>query len=105
MQTKESVERQAAKTDEQELVRVLEQEFKLAPRIAQAVLEEAVAHLRPGAAPAAGQIVVLLAERRAGVSQPLCETPKQRVSWTVDGGASDRAVLREYGRRGLRQMR
>jgi DNA-binding transcriptional regulator YhcF (GntR family) len=105
MQTNDQVEREAAKTDEQEFVRVLEQEFKLAPRMAQAVLTEAVAHLRPDVAPTAGQIVVLLAARRAGVSQPLRATPKQRVNWTVDAGASDRAVLRAYGRSGLRQMR
>jgi DNA-binding transcriptional regulator YhcF (GntR family) len=105
MQRKASSERQAAKTDEQEFVRVLEEEFKLAPRIAQAVLEEALAHLRAGPAPAAGQIVVLLAARQAGVSRPLRATPKQRVQWTVDAGASDRALLRKHGSSGLRQMR
>jgi DNA-binding Lrp family transcriptional regulator len=52
-----------------------------------------------------GQIAVLLAERRARVSQTLAETPKQEVKWTVDAGASDREVLRQYGSEGLRQMR
>jgi DNA-binding transcriptional regulator YhcF (GntR family) len=105
MERQSSSEREAAKTDEQEFVRVLEQEFQLAPRMAQAVLAEALVHLRPVTAPTGGQIVVLLAERRAGVSRPLSATPKQRVHWTVDAGASDRAVLRLHGSSGLRQMR
>lgn len=106
MQTNDIILREQAKTREQEFLRVLEQEFRLAPRVAQAVLAEAEAHLRANeTALPAGQIEVLLAERRAGVSQPLAETRKQRVYWTVDGGASDRAVLRQYGSSGLRQMR
>jgi DNA-binding Lrp family transcriptional regulator len=106
MQTSDTSQRQAAKTQEQEFLRVLEQEFRLAPRVAQALLAEAEAYLRPSEATlGSGQIAVLLAERRAGVSQPLGETRKQRVYWTVDAGASDRSVLREYGSNGLRQMR
>lgn len=105
MQSNES-RREQAKTREQEFLRVLEQEFRLAPRVAQAVLAEVEAQLRPSESVLpAGRIEVLLAERRAGVSQPLAQTAKQRVYWTVDAGASDRAVFRQYGGSGLRQMR
>lgn len=98
--------REQAKTEEQEFLRVLEQEFRLAPRIAQAVVAEAARHFRASTEVlAAGRIEVLLAERRAKVSQPVAETAKQRVYWTVDAGASDRAVYRQYGSSGLRQMR
>lgn len=105
METNER-KRQEAKTQEQEFLRRLEQEFGMAPVMARAVLSEAEMYLQASEERLpAGQIEVMLAERGAGVTQPLAETRKQRVYWTVDGGASDREVLRRYGSSGLRQMR
>jgi DNA-binding transcriptional regulator YhcF (GntR family) len=98
--------RQSAKTREQYFRQKLEIEFEFAPRIAQAVLEEAQACLSgQGEAMAAGQMVVYLARREAGHGKPLGETALVAVRWTVDGGSEDRAVLARHGREALRRVR
>jgi hypothetical protein len=100
------MERYKAKTAEQRFLQVLQQDFRYAPRIADAILEEAqtclqgrTTHLR------AGQMRVLLARQRAASGQALRETPQVEVTWTVDGGAEDIAVLEKHGLAGLRQVR
>lgn len=100
------VRRQSAKTGAQYLRQKLEQEFEFAPRIAQAVLEEAQACLNGvGEGLQAGQMVVYLARREAGHGKGLGETALLAVRWTVDGGAEDQAVLKRHGREGLRTVR
>ena len=96
----------AAKTPEQRFVRLLEQEFQFAPKVAQVILEEAQASLlgqpswlRPG------QIRVLLAHRQAGHGRPLRETEMVEVTWTIDAGAEDRQVKKQHGAQALRQVR
>jgi hypothetical protein len=85
---------------------VLKQEFHQAPRVAEAVLEEAQSCLlgqaqvmRPG------QVRVILARRKAGHGRALNETETTEVVWTVDAGREDRRVLRRHGRLALRQVR
>lgn len=103
---KEQIERLEAKTPEQRFLRVLKQEFHQAPRVAEAVLEEAQSCLlgqaqvmRPG------QVRVILARRRAGHGRALDETETTEVVWTVDAGREDRQVLRRHGRLALRRVR
>ena len=102
----ETIERLQTKTAEQRFLRVLEREFREAPRVAQALLEEAQAcllgaaeHMRPG------QMRVILARRNAGPGRGLVETPMTEVIWTVDAGLEDREVLHRHGPRALRRFR
>ncbi len=102
----ETIERLQMKTAEQRFLRVLEQEFREAPRVAQALLEEAQAcllgaarHMRPG------QMRVILARRNAGPGRGLAETPMTEAIWTVDAGLEDREVLQKHGHPALRRSR
>jgi len=98
--------RQEAKTPEQRFVRVLEQEFHHAPRVAQAVLEEAQACLAGAPEPMKpGQMRVILVKYEARHGRALGDTAMTEVVWTVDGGLEDRRVLQQAGRKGLRRFR
>jgi len=100
------MERLQAKTPQQRFLRVLEREFHYAPKVAQAVLQEAEAclggmtgRLRPG------QVRVILTQRAAGHGQALRDTATTEVVWTVDAGAEDRQVWHEQGCQALRRVR
>jgi biotin operon repressor len=102
----ETIERLQIKTAEQRFLSVLEQEFREAPRVAQALLEEAQScllgaaqHMRPG------QMRVILARRDAGPGRGLTETPLTEAVWTIDAGLEDREVLHRHGHRALRRVR
>jgi len=102
----QEIERQEAKTPQQRLLRVLEQEFRYAPKVAQAVLEEAEACLGGRAGPLRlGQLRVILSKAGAGHGRSLRDTVTTEVVWTVDAGQEDRQVLREHGSGALRQVR
>jgi hypothetical protein len=85
----------------------LEQEFELAPRVAQVLLEEAKVSLqgtrsdllRPG------QLRVILVKRDAGHGRALRETETMEVSWTVDSGLEDEEIRQRHGQRALRRVR
>jgi hypothetical protein len=103
---RETIERLQIKTAEQRFLRVLEQEFREAPRVAQALLEEAqtclfgaAQQMRPG------QMRVILAQGDAGPGRGLMETPMTEVVWTVDAGLEDREVLQQHGHPALRRFR
>lgn len=103
---RETIERLQIKTAEQRFLTVLEQEFREAPRVAQALLEEAqtclfgaAQQMRPG------QMRVILARSDAGPSRGLMETPMTEVVWTVDAGLEDREVLQQHGHPALRRFR
>lgn len=99
-------ERLQAKTPEQRFLRVLEQEFHYAPKVAQAVLEEAQACLLGTPGPLRpGQVRVILTQYDAGHGRALHDTPTSEVIWTVDAGLEDRQVLQQHGRVALRRMR
>jgi hypothetical protein len=100
------VARQAAKTVEHHFVRTLIEEFRFAPRVAEAVLAEAQESLLEGRKePGTGQIRVILTQRRAGHGQPLNKTASKEVLWTIHAGAEDQQVLVTHGRKALRQVR
>jgi len=100
------IRRLQAKTPQQRFLRVLEQEFHYAPKVAQALLEEAEICL--GGTPGSlrpGQVRVILAKREAGHGQALGDTATTEVLWTVDMGAEDQQVLQRHGRIALRHVR
>jgi hypothetical protein len=100
------LERQQAKTPEQRFLQVLEADFGQAPRVSEAILEEAqkclfgeTSALRPG------QVRVLLTGIEAGHGRSLRETEIKEVVWTVDAGAEDQRVQRAHGSVSLRRVR
>lgn len=102
----DEIARMQAKTVEQRFMNVLQEEFHQAPRLAEAILQEAQQcllnneeTLRPG------QMRVILVDRRAGHGQKLKHTATVEVVWTVDGGREDHEVLEQHGRKALRQFR
>lgn len=100
------LERLQAKTPQQRFLRILEQEFRYPPRVAEAVLAEAQACL--GGSPTSmqpGQMRVILSQRQAAPGQALAETATCEVVWTVDAGQEDRQVVQQHGQRALRQVR
>src|SRR5215510_11421408 len=100
------VERQKIKTSEQRFKQMLQQEFHLAPKIAQAVVEEAHFHLlEPVQSQLPGQQQVIVAKRTAGHGRALRETELIQIRWTVDAGAEDRQVQQQHGSKALRQVR
>ena len=100
------MERLQAKTPEQRFFQVLEQEFRYAPKIAQAVLEEAQACLLGTPGPLRpGQVRVILTRYDAGHGRAVHDTPMTEAVWTVDAGLEDREVLQQHGRSALRRVR
>lgn len=106
MKTTSRSNREVAKSSEGHLRTKLEQEFEFAPRIAQAIVEEAQAALRSGPDEVGvGQSRVYLVRRDAGHGRALRETPTHPVCWTVDAGVEDQEVLSKHGRIALRRVR
>lgn len=102
------IQRLVAKTPQQHFLRELREGFHYAPRVAQAILEEAQDHLlgdRHNDNLAAGQMSFILAERDAGHGRPLDETETTEVVWTIDAGAEDLQVLEAYDSIALRRVR
>jgi biotin operon repressor len=101
-----ALERQNIKTSEQRFKQMLQQDFHLAPKIAQAILEEAQVHLlEPAQQPQPGQQWVIVAKRDAGHGRAFQETKLLQIRWTVDAGLEDRQVQQQYGSKALRQVR
>jgi hypothetical protein len=102
----QAMERLQAKTPEKRFLQVLEQEFHYAPKVAQAVLEEAQACLLGNPGPLQpGQVRVILTKYDASHGRALRDTSMTEVVWTVDAGLEDRQVLQQHGRQALRQVR
>lgn len=101
----DEMKRIQAKTPEQRFLRVLKQEFHYAPKVAQAVLEEAQACLagKPGIRP--GQVRKILTKYEAGHGRALRDTATIEVAWTVDAGWEDRQVQQQHGSKALRRIR
>lgn len=98
--------RAAAKTREQRFVRVLEGDFHYAPKVAQAILEEAQTCLLSTSGPLRpGQVRVILTQYSAKHGRAVRDTPLVEVTWTLNSGAEDRAVRAQHGRQTLRQVR
>jgi hypothetical protein len=106
MYNETELDRYQAKTQEQRFLQILEQDFRYAPKIAEAILAEAQICLqgRPGNLKS-GQMRVLLARQKAASGQALNEISQTEVTWTIDGGAEDVSVLKQSGPTGLRLVR
>jgi hypothetical protein len=103
---KQTSERLQAKTPEQRFLRVLIDEFRQSPRVAQAILEEAQSCLLgQGTAIRPGQTRVLLVPLKAGQGRTVRQIALQEVIWTIDAGQEDRQVLQEHGSVELRRVR
>lgn len=99
-------ERRMAKTADVRFLNLLENEYQYAPKIAEAILEDAHAcldgasqHIGPG------QMRVILVKRGAAHGRPLKEVDKVEVVWTIDGGQKDREVAQKSGMQTLRRVR
>ncbi len=99
-------ERLQAKTPQHRFLNILQHEFHFAPKVAQALLDEAEACLTglPGQL-RSGQMRLVLARRTAGHGQALRDTPMCPVIWTIDAGAEDRQILQHHGTVALRRVR
>jgi len=101
-----TTQRLQVKTPQQQCLHELEQGFHYAPRVAQAILEEAQACLLGAVGTLApGQMRAILAKREAGHGRPLSAVQTSAVVWTIDAGAEDLEVLRRHGSVALRQVR
>ena len=109
--TRTTIDRLAVKTLDQRFRHELESGFEIAPRVAQGILnmaKEVFGHdsnttnhsrLRPG------QIRQVVAASNALPGPPLEQTDMVTITWTIDAGEDDLAVLREHGHVALRQVR
>ncbi|MCP5007375.1 MAG: DUF1670 domain-containing protein [Planctomycetes bacterium] len=95
-----------AKTAEQRFLNVMTEEFNHAPRIAQAIYDEAQdclqgqpQNLRPG------QIRTILLKREAAHGQSLLKSETIEVTWTIDAGQEDYEIEQRDGTAVLRQVR
>ena len=103
---RDEIRRLGAKTCEQRFLHVLEQEFHYAPKVAQAVLEEAQACLGGSSEQIKpGQVRVILTKCKAGHGRALRDTATTEVVWTVNAGLEDQQVLQQRGRQSLRRVR
>lgn len=99
-------ERLSAKTPEQQFLNKLEQEFEFAPRVADAILQEAKDCLLGQEEPMSpGQKRVILAKRGARHGRPVREVEKVEVFWTVDAGPEDMEIGKKEGAVELRRVR
>lgn len=95
-----------AKTPEQRLLTMLQQEFNFPPKIAQAILAEAQdCLLGPSLPLRPGQMRVILLKRDAPHGQALSQNRTVEVIWTIDAGAEDQEVLAAHGIQAWRQVR
>jgi biotin operon repressor len=102
----ERFERLQSKTPETRFLLLLTNEYHFAPKIAEAILQDARACLEgEGTVLKPGQVRFLVAQRRAKGGQALRETPTVEVIWTVDAGNEDLEILKQHGRQALRQAR
>ena len=95
-----------AKSADQRLLSMLQQEFHFAPKIAQAILREAQECLLGSAVGLrAGQMRIVLLKRNAPHGRALSQTKTIEVTWTLDAGSEDQQVLACHGLTALRQVR
>lgn len=99
-------ERLRSKTRQQHFLNVMEQDFRYAPKVALAILEEVEKcffevseQLQPG------QQRVILAKLEARPGQALRDTNLTEITWTVNAGLEDQQVLQATDSQTLRQVR
>ncbi len=98
--------RLSVKTPEQQFLNKLTQEFEFAPRVAEAIMEEAKKCLLGLEEPMSpGVKRVYLTKIGARYGRSLREVEKVEVHWTVDAGPEDMETGRKEGSIGLRRAR
>jgi hypothetical protein len=98
--------RLAAKTKEQQLMHILEVDFRQPPRVAQAIMHDVQTCLAGTADQVKpGQMRVILVAMEARHGQALAQTMQREVIWTVDAGQEDYEVQMEYGVAAMRRQR
>lgn len=103
---KDMVNRLAAKTKEQQLMQILESEYRQPPRVARAILEdvqECLAGSSEQVQPGQMRVVLIAIEARHG--KVLAQTRQKEVLWRVDAGKEDYEVQQKYGMAAMRQVR
>ncbi len=103
---KEVISRLGSKTPQEHFLRILRDDYTLAPRVAEAILADArdalhgtENHLRNG------QQKVTLARRDAKTGQTLTETETIEIVWTLNAGDDDIKILKEQGTIALRRAK
>jgi len=100
----EYIKRQIQKTSEGELYYELRNSYNFSPKESESIIETAKQYLIRENLLKEGEIevTVIALEERSG--KILEKMKKVRVRLTIDNGKEDREVLREFGRKGLRQI-
>jgi biotin operon repressor len=102
----DEIGRLAAKTKEQQMLHILEVDFKQPPRVARAILEDIQDCLRGTSDQMEpGQMRVILVAIAARHGQALAQTAQKEVLWTVDAGQEDYEIELAQGRAAMRQRR
>ncbi len=100
------IRRWMAKTPEQHFLRELREGFNYAPRVAQAILEEAKEHLMGNNNHLEqGQVRITLTKREAAHGRSLDKTDTIGVVWTINANDEDLQVLEDHGSIALRHVR
>jgi biotin operon repressor len=93
------------KTPEQIFINSLRCEFELSPAESKGVLDLAKSCLMGGVPGSVGKIKYICASKNARHGRPLSEQELVEVELTVDNGIEDLQVLRECGKKALRQLK
>lgn len=102
----EEVDRMAAKTKEVQMLQILQEEFQQPPRVARAILEDMEKCVQGnGQRVGVGQMRVMLVSMTARHGEAMAKTKQAEVIWTVDAGAEDYQVYKEYGAVAMRRQR
>lgn len=102
----EMVDRLTAKTKEQQLMQILQEEFHQPPRVAQAILEDVQECLLGTSEQVKpGQMRVVLVAMKARHGKALAQTAQKEVIWSVDAGQEDYEVQLKHGIGAMRQVR
>lgn len=102
----EAMDRLTAKTKEQQMLHILQEEFQQPPRVARAILQdmqECLKGTRDQVKP--GQMRVILVAMAARHGEALGNTRQKEVVWTVDAGVEDYQVNIQYGAPAMRRQR
>jgi biotin operon repressor len=98
--------RLTAKTKEQQMLHILEVDFKQPPRVARAILQDMQDCLNGTSDQVQpGQMRVILVAIAARHGQAMSQTAQKEVLWTVDAGQADYQVQLAYGMAAMRQQR
>ncbi len=99
------IERRQQKSSEGEFLYELRHSYELSPKLSEEIVRSAKQHLMRDHQLKEGQIEVTVigVEERSG--KMIEKMEKRKVRITLDDGSEDLATLKEFGRRGLRQVR